>query len=183
MKKHNGMRPHDIVVLLKISLMDENWFYKDLAKGLFISASEITESLNRSKLAGLITSSKKNVQIDNLLNFISNGLEYVFPVQPGSKVRGVPTAHSAPVIKNKLISDEVYVWPSRSGSERGQAIQPLYDNLIKAVEQDSKLYETLALVEMIRVGRVREKNLAIDELSQILRNKYAHKHNQIKVNS
>lgn len=174
MKKHNGMRPHDIVVLLKIVLLKNDWLCKDLAKELFISASEITESLNRSKLAGLISPSKKNVQIDNLLDFISNGLAYVFPVEPGAKARGIPTAHSAPMLRNKLISDEVYVWPSKNGSERGQTIQPLYDNLIEAVQLDSKLYEILALIESIRVGRVREKNLAIEELKQILRKIYAH---------
>ena len=46
MKKHSGMRPLDIVVLLKIALYKgENWKAKDLASNLKISASEISESL------------------------------------------------------------------------------------------------------------------------------------------
>ena len=49
MKKHNGMRPHDIVILLKIAAKGKTqWFMKDLSYELSISASEISESLNRS---------------------------------------------------------------------------------------------------------------------------------------
>lgn len=42
------MRPHDIVVLLKIAVKgDKSWLMKDLSFELGISASEISESLNR----------------------------------------------------------------------------------------------------------------------------------------
>ncbi len=59
MKKHSGMRPQDIVVLLKIiALKDVEWRYVDLAIFLQISASEITEALNRCKIAGLIDTKK-----------------------------------------------------------------------------------------------------------------------------
>jgi predicted transcriptional regulator len=48
-KKHNGMRPHDVVILLKIIALDnENWMMKDIANTLYISSSEVSESLNRS---------------------------------------------------------------------------------------------------------------------------------------
>lgn len=47
MKKHNGIRPHDIAILLKIASKDQqNWYMKDLAYELGISASEISESIN-----------------------------------------------------------------------------------------------------------------------------------------
>ena len=49
MKKHSGMRPQDIVILLKIATYgDNNWYMKDIANDLFISPSEVSESLNRS---------------------------------------------------------------------------------------------------------------------------------------
>jgi len=51
MKKHNGMRPQDVVILLKLQTYNKNdWFGKDLAKTLLISPSEVSESLNRSVL-------------------------------------------------------------------------------------------------------------------------------------
>lgn len=38
MNKHNGMRPQDVVVLLKIAThRDQNWFGKDLATAFVIS--------------------------------------------------------------------------------------------------------------------------------------------------
>ncbi len=55
MKKHSGMRPHDIAALLKIARKGrESWFMKDLAHELRISASEISESINRSIIGGLM---------------------------------------------------------------------------------------------------------------------------------
>ena len=63
MKKHSGMRPHDIAILLKIaSKGKEPWYMKDLAYELSISASEISESINRSIIAGLISSDKKTLK-------------------------------------------------------------------------------------------------------------------------
>lgn len=60
MKKHCGMRPHDIVVLLKIATKGINpWVMKDLSTELGISASEVSESLNLSAIAGLISKDKK----------------------------------------------------------------------------------------------------------------------------
>jgi len=55
------MRPHDIAVLLKVVSMDEGWLSKDVANGLQISASEVSESLNRSKIAGLLSPDKRKV--------------------------------------------------------------------------------------------------------------------------
>lgn len=174
MKQHNGMRPLDIAVLLKIAIADDGWLNKDLSNSLYISTSEISESLNRSKIAGLIDPSKRKVFRNNLLDFLSYGLVYVFPVEPGALVRGIPTAHSAPILKNGLISNEIYVWPSSSGIEKGQAIQPLYPNAILAVQQDARLYDLLALVDSIRIGRVRDKALAIEKLKTIIKAEDAH---------
>ena len=59
MKKHNGMRPQDIVVLLKIiALQTDNWRNIDIANALHISPSEISEALNRCRIARLIDNKK-----------------------------------------------------------------------------------------------------------------------------
>ena len=55
MRKHNGMRPQDVAILLKIvSLGQKTWQLSSLANSLRISISEISESLNRSQISGLI---------------------------------------------------------------------------------------------------------------------------------
>lgn len=173
MKAHNGMRPHDIVVLLKIISMNKGWLNKDLAWSLRISTSEISESLNRSKIAGLISPDKKMVLKSAFLSFIEHGLRFVFPAEPGALVRGIPTGHSAPILKDYFLSNEPYVWPSALGKVKGQAIQPLYPNQIPAAQDDLYLYDMLALIDSIRVGRIRECEKAIELLKHLFNKEYA----------
>ncbi|MDC6366702.1 hypothetical protein [Flagellimonas amphidinii] len=135
-----------------------------MADNLHISQSEISKSLARSKYAGLLDMSGKKVFRLALMEFLQYGIRYVFPQQPGPIVRGVPTAHSAPPLKDLIRSNENYVWPSGRGTARGQSIIPLYSSVTKAVQNDLMLYELLALVDAIRVGRAREKEIAIKEL-------------------
>ena len=163
------MRPHDIVVLLKIAAKGDNpWLMKDLASELSISASEISESVHRSVLAQLIAQDKKRLMISALLDFLIFGLSYVYPQQPGALVRGMPTAHSAKPLSDEIVSEEPYVWPYAYGKVRGQALEPLHPNVPEACLKDDKFYELMALCDTLRVGRLREKNLAIQELKKRL---------------
>jgi hypothetical protein len=169
MKSHNGMRPQDIVILLKIIALDkQSWQNKDLAWHLHISASEISESLHRSHIAGLIDFNKKKVFRQSLMEFLEYGLHYVFPVIPGAITTGIPTAHSHPYMQEHFQSDELYVWPEFDGSAKGQEILPLYKESIKNVREDKLFYKLLALTDVIRVGRTRELKVAIRELKNII---------------
>lgn len=163
--KQQIMSPHDIVILLKIvSYGSKQWFQKPLAEDLGISQSEISKSLNRSKYAGLIDPKGKKVMKLALLEFLQFGLRYVFPQKPGAVVRGIPTSHSAAPLKDKIESAEHYVWPYAKGTVRGHSIIPLYPTVPEAALKDAKLYELLALVDALRVGRAREKELALAEI-------------------
>lgn len=67
MKQHSGMRPQDIVVMLKIiALGDSPWRIIDIATALAISQSEVSEALNRNMIAGLMDSSKRSVHKEAL---------------------------------------------------------------------------------------------------------------------
>jgi predicted transcriptional regulator len=173
MKKHNGMRPQDIVVLLKIiALQNKEWRNIDIANALNLSPSEVSEALNRSKIAMLIDGKKKHVNINSLKEFLIYGLKYVFPVEPGAIVRGIPTAHSAPPISENISQGrDIYVWPYAKGTTRGQAIDPLYKTIPEAAQKDKSFYELLAITDAFRVGRAREIKIAIEELEK--RMKYA----------
>lgn len=170
MKKHNGMRPQDIVVLLKIiALKHDDWKNSDLAYSLQISASEITEVLNRCRIGGLVDSKKRKVHINSFKEFLIYGLKYVFPVEPGAVVRGIPTAHSAYPINEQIASgNDIYVWPYAKGNQRGQAIEPLYKTLPAVVQDDNLFYELLVITDTIRIGRSREIKIAIEELEKRL---------------
>jgi len=47
---------------------------------------------------------------------------------------------------------------------RGVAFAPLYPSVPAAALEDARLYELLALVDAIRDGRARERNLAAKEI-------------------
>lgn len=174
MRKHNGMRPQDIPILLKIVAKGEKlWQNKDLASELYISGSEISESLHRSSVGGLIDAeNKKKVYRQSLMEFLEFGLHHVFPAEPGTIVNGMYTAHSHPRMQKEFKGDRQehlhYVWPDARGKYRGLKIDPLWKDQVRAAQQDEKLYYMLALVDVIRVGQVREVKFAIEELKSLI---------------
>jgi len=169
MKKHSGMRPHDIAILLKIAAKGEKpWNMKDVSIELGISASEVSESLNRSSIAGLITKDKKRLMKSSILDFLEHGLRFVYPQIPSSKVRGMPTAHAAPPLVSEIMSSEPYVWPYGEGKVRGESIEPLHPKVPEACLKDPIFYEFMALCDALRVGKAREKKLAVEALKKRL---------------
>lgn len=170
MNEHKGMRPQDVAVLLKVvALGAEPWQGIGLAAALRLSAAEVSNSLKRSAMAGLLDAGKRRVAKGALLEFLKHGLPYVFPVRPGGLVRGVPTAHSAPPLQAKFMAEEHYVWPHAKGSMQGQGITPLYPGAVEAALDDPALHELLALADALRVGRTRERNEAARELAKRLK--------------
>ncbi len=163
------MRPQDIAILLKIVANDDlNWKLIELSTSLYISVSEISESLNRSQIASLLDSSKKKVNRQSLFEFLEHGICYVFPQKPGALVRGLPTAHSHQLMKDHFKGEEIYVWPDKNGNLIGQQIDPFYPKQVEAAKVDAIFYKLLALVDVIRIGRVREVNLALSELKKMM---------------
>jgi DNA-binding transcriptional ArsR family regulator len=162
------MRPQDVAVLMRIALWgDRPWRYADLSQALKISQSEVSEALNRCQAARLVDPSRRRVFRSSLLEFLTHGLKYVFPVQPGAVLRGLPTAHSAPPLAGRIVAEqEVYVWPHAGGSLRGQAIEPLYPTAVAAAQADPEWHAALALLDALRVGKAREQKLAIELIQE-----------------
>jgi len=96
-----------------------------------------------------------------------HGVKYAYPPERGSLTRGIPTGYAAAPLKSLINqSDEPPpVWPDPEGRVRGYALAPLYRSVPKAVGRDSRLYELLALVDAVRDGRARERELAVKEIS------------------
>lgn len=166
------MKPQDIVILLQVHCLGTTWTYCELAKSLKMSASTVHEALQRCEISHLYNQKKKKVLKGALEEFLVHGLKYVFPAKVGAIVRGIPTAHSAEPLKKMLMVDETnpYVWASAKGKVKGQAIIPLYKSVPEVVEnqENSRLYELLCLVDSLRVGKIREQELAGMELNKRL---------------
>jgi len=159
------MKPQDVVLLLKVvSMNNDRWNQKPTAEVLGMSQSEVSESVKRSKFSGLLDPKGKKVMKIGLMEFLQYGFRFVFPQKPGAVVRGVPTSHSASPLKEEIQSSEHYVWPYVKGTLRGHSITPLYPTVPEAALQDPAFHELLALADALRVGRARERELAIKEL-------------------
>lgn len=161
------MRPQDIVILLKIIALGERpWQLKDLARTLYISPSEVTESMFRSRQAQLISYNKEEVNRLSLANFMEHGFRYVFPATFGTTTIGLPTAHAHPAMKKYFIDAPIYVWPDESEMTRGIGIEPLYPNQSKAAKEDGDLYRFFTLADIIRIGTDEDRVIALAELKK-----------------
>ncbi len=50
----------------------------------------------------------------------------------------------------------------------GLTIEPFYKKQVEAVKEDQEYYRLLALVDVIRVGKVREIKYAVNELKKFI---------------
>ena len=164
------MKSQDIVILLKkITSEGQGLSDRGIAESLGISASCVSESLERCRKAQLVDRRKKKVNILALQEFLVHGIAYVFPVEAGRVGRGVATLTSASPFKEQLSnSSDTYVWHYVNGNERGQQIEPLYPTVPEAVLRDEELYHLLVIVDVLRMGKAREKELAFKELDERL---------------
>ena len=165
----NGpLKPQDIAALLAAQLRaDGGWSYQSLATEMRVSSSYLHASLGRAEAAGLFRGDAKRVNVPAFLSVLEHALRWVYYPELGALVRGVPTAHAAPPLDG-LVQGAVanpVVWPSPTGTMRGQALEPLYPHAAKLPESAADIYQALALVDAVRLGRRRDAALAMNQLS------------------
>lgn len=171
-----SLKPQDVVVLIKLcgSPAGVRPAYAVLAKDLGMSRSEVFAAVKRLRSARLIhgVEMAEAPNLSAVEEFLIHGVKYSFPAERGEATRGMPTSYAAPPL-DRLIKkgdDPIPVWPDPRGSQRGVGLQPLYRSVPDAARRDSELYQRLALLDAIRDGRARERNVAEKELIKRLRN-------------
>src|SRR5512133_2102220 len=155
--------------MVYLSLHSEPWTYPGLATALCLSASEAHAAIRRASSAGLYDPTTRTARKAELLELLLHGTRFVYPVERGGLTRGMPTAHAAPPLRERVLasdSDVIPVWPDPSGEARGEAWAPLYPTVPQAARRDLALYEALALVDAVRGGRARERAIATEELQR-----------------
>ena len=171
------LKPQDVVVLIKLlEYGSKRPPYAQVAKELFMSASEVHASVQRGKCARLLIGPERleTPSKSALEEFLIHGLKYAFPPQRGELTRGVPTAFASEPLKSRISAGNgpPPVWPYAEGKSRGYSFAPLYKTVPQAALADSFLYEMLALIDAIRDGRTRERQIAIEELKIRLRSSH-----------
>lgn len=166
-----SIKSQDVLILLYLLTKSEAWTQAEVAKALLLSPSEVSNGMSRCVNAGFINSEKSRINRLALREFLISGLKYVFSAEISSKVRGIATAHSASPIKESIAEGEdIYVWSYYLGTRRGYGVKPLYKSVPKIVGDKPALYELLVIVDTLRVGKVREIEIAIAELDKRLNN-------------
>ena len=173
LSKQPLLKPQDLVIALKLSANKGRPFtFQQLAIELNMSVSEIHAGVLRAEKSRLVT--RRNGIMESigpaLKEFIQHGVRYAFPSTLGAIVRGVPTGVSVPPLNQFFVDshEAPLVWPSLEGNSRGQSLIPLHPSVTSSSLIDNKLYELLALVDAIRCGTAREREIAIIEIGKRL---------------
>lgn len=169
-----NLKPQDLLFLLKLIVIEKKqWSFNKLSIELGMSPSEVHAAAQRSLAARLAVKEGNDIRVNvrNLEDFLLHGMQYVFVPERGELNRGMPTAYaSAPMDAYFAeVNEPPPVWPDPEGEVRGESFSPIYKSAPVAARNDPKLYELLALVDAIRGGRAREREIAKKELKKRLK--------------
>ena len=170
----SALLSQDVVVLAKLlSYADHRPSLAQMAADLLLSGSQVHAALNRLAIARLVfkdaRSSRPNTNAAE--EFLVHGAKYMFPAIHGGVTRGMLTSYAAPPLNRQISSgpDLPPVWPYAMGKHRGVSLEPLHKTVPLAARADPRLYELLALLDALRDGRARERNLAEREIVKRVR--------------
>lgn len=166
--QHFGMRnvvlrPLDVAVAIRLA-QEPGASYARLADSMGIAPSQAHASVRRLQKARLLLPVRREANRPALLEFLEHGVRYAFPAEIGRKSPGIPTAYSGPPLADDIVSHEPLVWPWFDGTVEGDSLKPLYPNAVQLPTRCPELYNALTIVDAIRVGRARERKLAIARL-------------------
>ena len=165
------IKGQDIVVLAALMGGDEHpRSYAPLAKRTKLSVSETHAAVKRLQDAMLVDEDRR-LRKRNAVEFLTHAIRYVFPpVVTNTNVKGMPTGYAAPVATSEFaVSGDVPVWPCENGTVEGRAFAPVYSSVPSAAAADSDMYDALAVIDMLRGGRLRERAFAEKKLQELVK--------------
>ncbi len=161
----------------------EQFTLRGLSSSLGISKTEISASLRRSidnnllvfnelQSSSILSLSETDWQVNRkaLFDLIRYAIPYIYPIKQMGLNFGLATGFSAPALIKELTSAGIlpYIWPSEYGTTYGQAIEPIYKTVPFASKYDAFIYNCFALIDAYRLGKAREKEIAIKYLEKEL---------------
>ena len=163
------IKGQDIVVLTAIMGSAVQLPYAELAEKAQLSVSETHAAVKRLQESSLVNGERKVIR-RNAVEFLVHGLKYTFPMKStGGYNVGMPTSYAAPIAEDEFASvGLVPVWTNSKGNVEGIGFDPIYPTAPKAAEADRGMYNRLALIDMLRGGRLRERKYAEEKLMEML---------------
>lgn len=172
------LKPLDVVVAVKAAVREEpHWTIAQLANELGMDKAQVFRAARQAATSRLLLADRSGpnpVYAPHraaLLELLIHGVKYMAIPARGRIVRGVPTAHAAPILAKELArrdDDVIPVWPTPDGSVRGESFEPLHRCVPGAAALDPRFYDAMALVDAIRDGRARERNIAAKKLKEVI---------------
>lgn len=153
------LRPQDVAIALQLALRP-GIPYRALAEAVGLSQGEVHGAVKRLAYARLVRADTRVVHLAALLEFLTGGVPYAFPAEPGAETRGLPTAFAGPLLAREFPDASPVVWPAVDGDRRGATIEPLYAAAPATAVGNPALYDLLTLVDAVRIGRARERQRA-----------------------
>jgi hypothetical protein len=166
------VKDSDVYVLSGLLAHDGVWSYRSLAERLRVPHTVVQRALERAKGADLYSVDRREVHLPHFEEFALHALRFVAPVRLGALTPGVPAAWAAEPMASVIRSSGAEpppVWPYAHGRVRGQAIEPLHSAAPEAAEDWPELGEVLTLLDSVRAGDARVRQVAGDLLSKMLR--------------
>ena len=165
--------PTDIYILAGVLTSDrEAWTLRELARELHVDHTLVHRVLKRAEAANLYRASSKQVNRANFEELVSHAGRFVAPAQLGGLTRGIPAAWAAEPISTVVRQSEQEpppVWPDAFGAVRGQALEPLHVAAVKASQETPSLASLLSIIDSLRAGDIRVRDVAAKELHKTLR--------------
>lgn len=159
------LKGSDILVLVYLAANPQSWTFRSLAEALKIDVAALHRSVGRLKVAKLLDDERR-LNRSNLEEFLVHGLRFVLPAELGPVGRGRPTAWAAEPLRGMMAesNEAPPVWPDPRGVERGPTIQPIAKGVVELADARPEMGAWLALLDAVRVGRARDRQLAAAEL-------------------
>ena len=164
------LEPLDLIVALKMAVTastKERCSVREVAASLGLPKSNVHRSMERLVAHGVLVAEPDGKRVNRLVarELFSHGVRWIAPAKPGKIVLGLATAHTAPPLANQLPGDvDPVVIPLEEGPVRGRAVTPIHPSAPAAAKNDHRLHELLAIVDGIRIGGAREREVAIAAL-------------------
>jgi hypothetical protein len=166
------LQPVDLLVILKLAALGRpSAPVRLVAEEIGLSKSAVALSLHRLEALGLLRDEGEHRRINKLAlrQCLEHAVRWIAPAEIGGSRLGLLTAHAAPLLAARLIGGEdPVVIPLPRGPARGRAVSPLHPLAPRAAARDPKLHTLLALVDALRIGRVRDREVAAKELGACL---------------
>lgn len=172
------LKAQDFLILLKfLSHPSQAWKQRELAHSLGISLGETNACIGRLLQANLLRKGRApsppiTAATEAAEAFIIHSIAYLFPGKLGAQTIGIPSGIAAPIFHKRIAggNHSTIVWPDAHGTHTGQAISPIHPCVTTALKrnEDPRFYALLAALDLIRIGRPRERQIAIKVIKETL---------------